>query len=51
MDGAVKVVDPLPTLNVKEKEMMEKAVKQLLEDVKLGSEFGDRWSRTTEPSL
>ena len=38
-------------LNEKENEMLKKAVKQLLEDVKLGSEFGDRWSRTTEPNL
>ena len=51
MDGAVKVADPLQTLNEKEKEMTKKAVEQLLEDEKLGSNFGDRWSRTTEPNL
>ena len=41
----------MQTLNEKEKAMMKKAVKQLLEDEKLGSEFGDRWSRTTESNL
>ncbi|KAM0806453.1 malate dehydrogenase, NAD-dependent [Usnea florida] len=51
VDGAAKVVDPLQILNDKEREMTKKAVKQLLEDEKLGSEFGDRWSRTTEPNL
>lgn len=39
------------TLNEKEKELTKKAVKQLLEDEKLGSEFGDRWGRTAEPNL
>ena len=51
MYGAAKIVDPLPTLNEKEKEMTKKAVRQLLEDVKLGTEFGDRSSRTIEPNL
>ena len=51
VDGAARVIDPLQTLTDKEKEMTKKAVKQLLEDEKLGSEFGDRWNRTTEPNL
>ena len=51
MDGAAKVVDPLPAMNEKEKNMTKKAVKQLLEDEKLGSELGNGWSRTAEPNL
>ena len=39
-DGAAKITNPLRELNEKEEKMVKEGVKQLGDDIKLGSELG-----------